>query len=120
MRCEILLCTSNLEKEGNGWATLLTNSKSGLDLSCGGTNRSEPRNGNKSLRIFRGKKVSKGRITVSKQRYQIQPGTVVLYHKQKIAVLGTHGMCEKEAALLPAASGGIPAPISIMSYGTYA
>ena len=65
--------------------------KSGSALSCGRTNRSESRNGEKNLRIFHGKKVSKGRIAVRKQRYPIQPGTVILYNKRKIAVLGTHG-----------------------------
>ena len=65
--------------------------KSGSNLSCGRTNRSEPRNGEKNLRIFHGKKVSKGRISVRRQHYLIQPGTVVRYGKQKIAVIGTHG-----------------------------
>jgi hypothetical protein len=64
--------------------------KSGSDLSCGRTNRSEPRNGKKNFRIFRGKKVSKGRIAVRKQRYPIQPGTQVMYKKHTYVAVGTH------------------------------
>ncbi|MCI1398475.1 MAG: hypothetical protein LKG89_07275, partial [Lachnospiraceae bacterium] len=64
--------------------------KSGSDLSCGRTNRSEPRNGKKNLRILHGKKVSKGRIAVRKQRYPIQPGTQVMYKKHNYVAVGTH------------------------------
>ena len=58
--------------------------KSGSDLSCGRTNRSEPRNGEQNLRIFHGKKVSKGRISVRRQRYQ------VMYKKHTYVAVGTH------------------------------
>ena len=64
--------------------------KSGSDLSCGRTNRSEPRNGEQNLRIFHGKKVSKGRISVRRQRYPIQPGTHVMYKKHTYVAVGTH------------------------------
>ena len=64
--------------------------KSGSDLSCGRTNRSEPRNGEQNLRIFHGKKVSKGRISVRRQRYPIQPGTQVMYNKHTYVAVGTH------------------------------
>ena len=64
--------------------------KSGSDLSCGRTNRSEPRNGEQNLRIFHGKKVSKGRISVRRQRYPIQPGTQVMYKKHTYVAVGTH------------------------------
>ena len=86
--------------------------KSGSDLSCGRTNRSEPRNGEKNLRIFHGKKVSKGRISVRRQRYPIQPGTVVLYNKRKIAVLGTHGNGTK--VLLPTKKDISPKKVTIV------
>ena len=86
--------------------------KSGSDLSCGRTNRSEPRNGEKNLRIFHGTKVSKGRITVRRQRYPIQPGTVVLYNKRKIAVLGTHGNGTK--ILLPTKKDVSPKKVAIV------
>ena len=63
---------------------------SGSELSCGRTNRSEPRNGEQNLRIFHGKKVSKGRISVRRQRYPIQPGTQVMYKKHTYVAVGTH------------------------------
>ena len=63
---------------------------SGSELSCGRTNRSEPRNGEQNLRIFHGKKVSKGRISVRRQRYPIQPGTRVIYKKHTYVAVGTH------------------------------
>jgi hypothetical protein len=40
------------------------------------------------LRIYHGKKVSKGRRTIRKQRYQIQPGTIVLYQGKKLVSNG--------------------------------
>ena len=85
---------------------------SGSELSCGRTNRSEPRNGEQNLRIFHGKKVSKGRISVRRQRYPIQPGTVVLYNKRKIAVLGTHGNGTK--VLLPTKKDVSPKKVTIV------
>ena len=85
---------------------------SGSELSCGRTNRSEPRNGEKNLRIFHSKKVSKGRISVRKQRYPIQPGTVVMYNKRKIAVLGTHGNGTK--VLLPTKKDVSPKKVTIV------
>ena len=44
--------------------------------------------------------ILKGRISVRRQCYLIQPGTAALYNKRKIAVLGTHG--NETKALLPA------------------
>ena len=44
--------------------------------------------------------ILKGRISVRRQCYPIQPGTAALYNKRKIAVLGTHG--NETKALLPA------------------
>ena len=85
---------------------------SGSELSCGRTNRSEPRNGEQNQRIFHGKKVSKGRISVRRQRYPIQPGTVVLYNKRKIAVLGTHGNGTK--VLLPTKKDISPKKVTIV------
>ena len=117
--------------------------KSGSDLACGRTNRSEPRNGEKNLRIFHGKKVSKGRIAVRRQCYPIQPGTQVMYKKHTYAAVGTHnngravvlkakvylsGNCgyyimpellfeKRGTTLLPAASGGVSASVFIMTSG---
>ena len=53
--------------------------KSGAQLSCGRTRRWEPRRTEKNERIYRGEKVSKGRRTTRKQRYKIQPGTIIVY-----------------------------------------
>ena len=57
--------------------------KSGAQLSCGRTNRSEPRNSSKNERIYRGPKKSKGRRSVRSKRYKIRPGTVFMYRGQK-------------------------------------
>ena len=62
--------------------------KKGAELSCGRTDRSEPRNGKKNLRLYRGQKVSAGRRTVRKKRYPIRPGDVVLYNGKKRIVKG--------------------------------
>ncbi|MDD6369571.1 RNA-guided endonuclease IscB [Galactobacillus timonensis] len=64
--------------------------KTGATLSCGRTNRRESRRSDKNLRIFRGKKVSKGRTSVRKRRYFYQPGDTVLHRSQRFAVNGTH------------------------------
>ena len=53
--------------------------KSGAQLSCGRTNRRESRRTDKNERIHRGKKVSKGRRTIRKTRYAIQPGTIIRF-----------------------------------------
>lgn len=53
--------------------------KSGKQLSCNRTNRSEMRNSDKNERIYRGQKVSKGKIVVRKQHYQYRPHDYVWY-----------------------------------------
>lgn len=65
--------------------------RSGSELSCGRTNRSEPRRGEKNERIFRGRKISKGRVSVRKQRYEIQPGARLLYKKKVVTAKGICG-----------------------------
>jgi hypothetical protein len=62
--------------------------KSGSDLSCGRTNRREPRNSLKNERPSRGEKVSKGRRTIRRRRYVLRPNDVVLYDRQKYRVVG--------------------------------
>lgn len=57
--------------------------KKGADLSCGRTNRREPRMGSKNERIYRGDKKSAGHRSIRKKRYKIQPGTVFLYKGKK-------------------------------------
>ena len=64
--------------------------KKGRELSCGRTNRKEPRHSEKDLRVFRGHKVKKGRVSVRKKRYAIRPGTVVRYDGKKVSVKGIH------------------------------
>ena len=64
------------------------NIKAGKDLGCERTNRREPRNSPKSLRQYHSTKVSKGRRSIRKQRYIIQPGDVVLYNNYKYLAKG--------------------------------
>ena len=81
--------------------------KSGKELSCNRTNRREPRNSNKSERIYRGLKVSKGRVSVRKQHYQYRPNDSVWYQSVKYIVKGVKGK-GKQIAL----RGHLPVSIS--------
>lgn len=47
--------------------------KSGKDLSCGRTNRSESRHGDKNERIYRGRKVKKGKIVIRTKHLDLRP-----------------------------------------------
>ena len=62
--------------------------KAGKELGCERTNRREPRDNPKSLRKYRGKKVSKGRRSIRTQRYDLQPGDIVVYNNIKHEVSG--------------------------------
>ena len=64
--------------------------KSGAQLGCGRTSRRQPRNSDKSLRQFHGPKVLKGRRSIRRQRYPIQPGDLLLVDGKRIAAKGTH------------------------------
>ena len=64
--------------------------KSGAQLSCGRTNRSESRHAEKNERIYRGQKISKGKTSVRKQHYLFQPNDIVLWRNVKCSVKGTH------------------------------
>lgn len=64
--------------------------KSGKDLSCGRTNRSEQRDSDKNLRIFRGHKVKKGRVSIRTQHYSYRPGDTVWVGNTKYTVKGIH------------------------------
>lgn len=64
--------------------------KSGQELSCGRTDRSEPRHSDKDLRRFRGHKVRKGSVSTRRMRYAIRPGSVVRYDRKNIPVRGVH------------------------------
>ena len=74
------------------------NKKKAAQLGCERTNRREPRNSEKSLRKYRGKKVSAGRRAIRKQRYDLRPGDMVLFRSKRIAIKGTH--CNGASAIL--------------------
>ena len=71
--------------------------KSGQELSCGRTKRSEPRRSERDLRPFRGHKVKKGHITIRRQRTQIKPGSQVRYGNEILLVHGTHTRRDKKS-----------------------
>jgi hypothetical protein len=60
---------------------------SGQELNCGRRTRNKDLNG-PNLRIYRGEKVSKGRVSIRKQRYPYQPRDVVEYNGQRCTVKG--------------------------------
>ena len=62
--------------------------KTGKQLSCNRTNRSEMRNSDKNERIYRGKKVSKGKTVIRKQHYQYRPHDYIWYQGTKYIVKG--------------------------------
>ena len=64
--------------------------KKGSEIGCNRTNRREPRNSDKNERIYRGHKISKGKVTIRQQRYFYQPGDIVLFNGQKLSVIGAH------------------------------
>ena len=64
--------------------------KSGAQLSCGRTKQSENRRSAKNERIFRGQKISNGKVTVRKQHYLFQPNDIVLWKGTMHIVKGTH------------------------------
>ena len=64
--------------------------KSGSQLSCGRTKRSETRRTEKNERIYRGTKCQPGSLHTRKRRYDIQAGNVVIFHGRIRVVKGTH------------------------------
>ena len=62
--------------------------KSGAQLSCGRTNRSESRYSSKNERIYRGERISKGRRSIRRRRYELRPGDIVLFNNNKHRVIG--------------------------------
>lgn len=62
--------------------------KSGKQLSCGRTNRKEPRMSDKNERIYRGTKISKGRRSVRTKHYMIRPGDIARYNGKRYVVKG--------------------------------
>lgn len=73
--------------------------KKGSEIGCNRTKRSIPRNNPNNERMYRGHKVSKGRVSVRKQRYSIQPGDTLKYrgaitHAKGVHCNGTRVMLE--------------------------
>ena len=62
--------------------------KSGAQLSCGRTNRRESRCSSKNERIYRGERISKGRRSIRRRRYELRPGDIVLINNNKHRVIG--------------------------------
>ena len=62
--------------------------KSGSQLGCNRTDRSIPRNNPQNERIYRGEKVSKGRVSTRRKHYQLRPGDTVLFEGRKYTVKG--------------------------------
>jgi hypothetical protein len=57
--------------------------KKGSEIGCNRTNRNVPRNNSNNERIYRGHKVSKGRVSIQRSRYSIQSGDKVIYQGKK-------------------------------------
>ena len=55
--------------------------KTGSQLSCGRTNRSEARNSEKNERVYRGKKIRKGRYNIRRSHYTYRPGDTIWTEK---------------------------------------
>lgn len=62
--------------------------KTGKELSCNRTNRRELRNGFNNERVYRSHKVSKGRISTRRKRYNIQTGDKVTYKGKEYIAQG--------------------------------
>ena len=93
--------------------------KTGKELGCERTNRSEPRNGKKNPRVFRVCKTKKGRRTIRKNHYGLQPGTVVVYQNRFYTAKGCH--CNgKRVMLKDEMSGDKSVSINRVSVRNYA
>ena len=64
--------------------------KKGSEIGCNRTKRSIPRNNQNNERVYRGQKVSKGRVSVRRQRYSIQPGDTLKYRGNVTRAKGVH------------------------------
>lgn len=62
--------------------------KSGSQLGCGRTNRSIPRNNDQNLRIYHGRKISKGRRSIRHKHYILRPKDIVIFQRKKYCVKG--------------------------------
>lgn len=75
------------------------NSKSGSQLSSGRTNRRKSRHDDKNERIYRGQKISKGRVSTRRKHYSLRPGDTVKYESKTYIVKGVQS-CGASIALL--------------------
>lgn len=64
--------------------------KSGQQIGCNRTNRRELRNSNKNERFYRGEKISKGRRSIRRRRYELRPGDMVKYNNTQFIISGIH------------------------------
>ena len=62
--------------------------KTGKELSCNRTDRSVPRNNINNLRIYRCRKISKGKFVIRKQHYSLRPGDYIFIDNKKYKVKG--------------------------------
>ena len=62
--------------------------KKGSQLACGRTNRGIPRHTELNERIYRGHKISKGKLVVRRQHYQYRPGDTVWAEGKRYTVKG--------------------------------
>lgn len=62
--------------------------KTGSQLSCGRTNRSVSRHTKLNERIYRGHKISKGKLAIRRQHYQYRPGDIVWIKGKRYTVKG--------------------------------
>jgi len=62
---------------------------SGKELGCERTNRSQSRTSSNSLRKYRGAKISKGRRSIRRSHYPIQPGDKIAFGGNIYKVIGT-------------------------------
>ncbi|WP_201780831.1 hypothetical protein [Aneurinibacillus tyrosinisolvens] len=62
---------------------------SGQDLSSGRRKRNRNLNG-ENLRKYRGEKLSRGKRTIRKERYPIQPNDLLVYQGKKYTAKGVH------------------------------
>jgi hypothetical protein len=74
--------------------------KKAAALGCNRTNRREPRMSDKNKRIYRGKKVSKGYVSIKKERASIPTGSLVRYKGKTYQTKGMH--CNNTRVILDA------------------
>ena len=79
------------------------------ELGCNRTKRCIPRNNGQNERCFRGNKKSNGRRSIRKQRYEMQPGTILKTPFGKRTAKGVH--CNGTRVIVEAGNKTISIPI---------